>query len=172
MQQVAKRLCLGVPDEVQGYVASHFTSQSRELIGAIKRLQATSLAHSRPVTLALAEEALSDLIDHHGRMVKLPDIEKAVCDVFGLEPASLQSSRKAKTVTYPRMLAMWLARKHTRAALSEIGSYFGRRSHSTVISAQKKIEAWMAEGSALRMADRQWSLEDTIRRVEARMWAS
>ena len=41
---------------------------------------------------------------------------------------------------------MYLARKYTRAPLSEIGSYFGRRSHSTVISAQKKVEAWMADG--------------------------
>ena len=94
----------------------------------------------------MAEEALVDLIDHQGRAVKLADIEKAVCDVFGLDAQSLQSGGKAKTVSHPRMLAMWLARKHTRAALSEIGSYFGRRSHSTVISAQKKIESWMASG--------------------------
>ncbi len=39
---------------------------------------------------------------------------------------------------------MWLARKHTRAALSEIGAFFGRRSHSTVISAQKRVDQWMA----------------------------
>ncbi len=71
-------------------------AQSRELAGALKRLQATSLAHDRPITLALAEEALAELIDHQGRVVKLADIEKAVCDVFGLEPESLQSSRKAK----------------------------------------------------------------------------
>ena len=80
----------------------------------------------------MAEEALADLIRHSGRAVRLADIEKAVCDVFGLEPASLQSDAKAKRVSHPRMLAMWLARKHTRAALSEIGHYFGRRSHSTV----------------------------------------
>ena len=72
--------------------------------------------------------------------MKLADIERAVCDVFGLEPDSLQSSRQGPAVSHPRMLAMWLARKHTRAPLSEIGSYFGRRSHSTVISAQKKID--------------------------------
>ena len=51
----------------------------------------------------------------------LADIEKAICDTFGLEPESLQSNRKARSVSHPRMLAMWLARKYTRAALSEIG---------------------------------------------------
>jgi chromosomal replication initiator protein len=70
------------------------------------------------------------------------------------------------------MLAMWLARKHTRAPLSEIGTYFGRRSHSTVISAQKKIEGWMSKNAPIRWADRALSLEETIRRVEEQLRAS
>jgi len=41
---------------------------------------------------------------------------------------------------------MWLARKFTRAAFAEIGEYFGRRSHSTVISAQNKVEHWLVDG--------------------------
>jgi chromosomal replication initiator protein len=69
------------------------------------------------------------------------------------------------------MLAMWLARKHTRAALSEIGSYFGRRSHSTVISAQKKIESLMAKGSSFKLSDHTWNLEETVRRVEENLRA-
>jgi chromosomal replication initiator protein len=64
------------------------------------------------------------------------------------------------------MLAMWLARKHTRAALAEIGHYFGRRSHSTVISAQKKIDGWRADRAPLGVADRAWNVEEAIRRVE------
>ena len=126
----------------------------------------------KPITLALAEEALGDLIHTSGRNVRLGDIEKAVCDVFHLEPTSLQSDRKARTVSHPRMLAMWLARKHTRAALSEIGHYFGRRSHSTVISAQKKVEGWMAAGSPLDLDGRRCQVEDAIRRVEESLRAS
>ena len=99
---------------------------------------------------------MADLIRHSGRAVRLADIEKAVCEVFGLEPASLQSDAKARRVSHPRMLAMWLARKHTRAALSEIGHFFGRRSHSTVISAQKRIDGWMASGRSLDLAERHW----------------
>ncbi len=66
---------------------------------------------------------------------------------------------------------MWLARKHTRAALSEIGSYFGRRSHSTVISAQKKIESLIAKGSSFKLSDNTWNLEETVRRVEENLRA-
>jgi chromosomal replication initiator protein len=171
VRQVATRLELAVPADVEAFIASHFTTQSRELTGALQRLQLTSQAHQRPITLALAEEALAELIDHQGRVVKLADIERAVCDVFGLEPASLQSGGKTKAVSHPRMLAMFLARKHTRAALSQIGSYFGRRSHSTVISAQKKVESWMANGTAVQLENRSLTLEETIRRVEERLRA-
>jgi chromosomal replication initiator protein len=167
----AAQLGMNVPADVQAYIATHLTSQARELIGALKRLHAMSLAHNRPIDMNLAEETLAELVDHQGRVVKLPDIEKAVCGVFGLEPESLQSNRKGKLVSHPRMLAMYLARKYTRAPLTEIGSYFGKRSHSTVISAQKKIEGWMAASSTHKLADTALSLEETLRRVEAELRA-
>jgi len=167
----AAQMGIQVPDDAQAYIAAHFTTQSRELIGALKCLQATSLAHGRPISLTMAEEALAELIDHHARVVHLPDIEKAVCDVFGLAPASLQSAHKGKTVSHPRALAMYLARKFTRAPLSEIGEYFGRRSHSTVISAKKKVEGWMSASSSLKVAGTSMSLEETIRRVEEQLRA-
>lgn len=167
----AALLGMNVPEDVQAYVAAHLTSQSRELIGALKRLHAMSLAHELPITLALAEETLAELVDHQGRLVKLPDIEKAVCEVFGLDPESLQSSRKGKLVSHPRMLAMYLARKYTRAPLTEIGSYFGNRSHSTVISAHKKIAGWMTTSGSQKLTDTSLSLEESIRRVEAQLRA-
>jgi chromosomal replication initiator protein len=145
------------------------TSHARELSGALCRLSATSQSLGRPISLAMAEEALADLIGHSGRAVRLPDIEKAVCEVFGLEPASLQSDVKGKRVSHPRMLAMWLARKHTRAALSEIGHFFGRRSHSTVVSAQKRVDSWMTTGQPLDLAERHWPVDDAIRQVERRL---
>ena len=109
------------------------------------------------------------MVRHNGRVVRLPDIEKAVCEVFGLELASLQSGEKAKRVSHPRMLAMWLARKHTRAALSEIGNYFGGRAHSTVVSAQQKVGDWMGEQATLRIANAQCSVDEAIRRVERKL---
>ena len=169
VRRLVGELELEVPDDVQAFVASQLSSQARELIGALKRLHATSLALDRPITLALAEDALVDLIQQHARSVRLPDIDKAVCEVFGLDMQSLQSGRKTKGVSHPRMLAMWLARKHTRVALSEIGQYFGRRSHSTVISAQRKIDAWMAKGETLSLADRSWTLDEAVRQIEEQL---
>ncbi len=169
--QMARRLDVNVPPTVQSFVASRLTNHARELSGALCRLQATSEALGRPITLPMAEEALGEMIRDSGRVVRLGDIEKAVCEVFGLEPASLQSARKAKQVSHPRMLAMWLARKHTRAALSEIGQFFGHRSHSTVISAQKRVDRWMADAASLDLAERTWQIDDAIRQVERHLAA-
>jgi chromosomal replication initiator protein len=171
VKQLAVQLGVQIPEDVQTFIASRLTSHARELAGAVKRLQATSLAHGRPISLSMAEEALSDLVHHGNSAVKIADIEKAVCEVFGLERESLQSTRKSKTVSHPRMLAMFLARKHTRAALSEIGNYFGQRTHSTVIAANNKIENWMSKGRGLDLAGRNWSLDEAIRRVEENLRA-
>ena len=164
--QMARRLKLQVPDAVQRFIASHFCTHARELSGALCRLRATGQVLGRPVDLAMAEEALAEMIRTNHRVVRLADIQKAVCEVFQLEPGSLLSDRKARSVSYPRMLAMWLARKHTRAALSEIGQFFGRRSHSTVISAQKRVQRWLADGRPVELADRPWDVDEAIRQVE------
>jgi chromosomal replication initiator protein len=66
---------------------------------------------------------------------------------------------------------MWLARKHTRAAFSEIGDYFGRRTHSTVISAQKKIGSWLDTGEPIRMANGDCDIRDAVRRIESQLRA-
>src|SRR5208282_1594367 len=73
----------------------------------------------------------------------LRDVERAVCQLFHITAEALRSDSRARALAYPRMLAMYLARKHTGAAYSEIGRYFGGRNHSTVISAEKKVQKWL-----------------------------
>jgi chromosomal replication initiator protein len=164
--QLCRRRGLDVPDDVLHHVATHITRHARELYGAMNRLEATSLMLGVPVTLGMAEEALADLVRSSARSVRLPDIERAICQAFGLETGSLQSSRRARSASHPRMLAMFLARKHTHAALADIGRYFGRRSHSTVIAAQKAVGEWLARRSPIVLADAEWDVEEAIRRVE------
>jgi chromosomal replication initiator protein len=171
VRSYAEKRHMQLPDEVQDFVAARLTDNVRELFGAVNRLQATSQAMGQPITAPMAEAALADLILHSGRVVQLDDIEKAVCHVFGLQPASLRSQRKGKAVSHPRMLAMWLARKHTRSALSEIGDFFGRRSHTTVISAHKRVNTWLTGGDRVELADQNWHIEEAIRRVEEKLRA-
>ena len=168
---LAGRLEMSVPNDVRQFVAARLASHARELAGALCRLQAASKAYQRPIDLALAEEVLAEMIRQGSRVVRLADIDRAVCEVFGLESATLKSARKGKAVSHPRMLAMWLARKHTRAAFSEIGQFFGRRSHSTVIAAQKRVDVWLAGQEPLQTDAGQCTVEEAICRIERHLLA-
>ena len=163
---LAARRSLPMPSAVVDYVAAHITRHARELVGAVNRLEAASHMLGLPISLGMAEEALVDLVRSSRRGVRLADIERAVCTAFGIQSGSLQSAKRSRGVNHPRMLAMFLARKHTSSALTEIGSYFGRRSHSTVITAQKTVAAWLNGRESVQLADSSWAAEDAIRRVE------
>ena len=67
---------------------------------------------------------------HLAAEVREHDYEPSIIesDVFGLDAKTLRDGCRSKSVSQPRMLAMWLARKYTRAAFSEISHFFGRRS--------------------------------------------
>jgi chromosomal replication initiator protein len=168
---LSRRQGVELPADVQRFVAARLTGHARELSGAVCRLQATSEATRQKITLDLAQDALGEMIQQNSRVVRLADIEKAICKVFGLEPQTLQADGKSRRVSQPRMLAMWLARKHTRAALSEIGQFFGRRSHSTVISAQKRVDEWVALDEPLCLAEQTWKVDEAIRQVERQLTA-
>jgi len=88
---------------------------------------------------------------------------------MGVERQELQSGSKMASVAMPRMLIMFLARKWTRAALSEISRSLGRRSHSTVVSAQHKVTEWLADGKTLAMGHGQCRVEDAIKRIEGKL---
>jgi chromosomal replication initiator protein len=157
---------LRLGDDVLSTIAAHIVAGARELRGAMCRLQAMGQAYDQPMTRELADRVVADLMRHTTRAVRLGDVQRAVCDVFGLEPAQLRSERKGRSVSEPRMLAMWLARKYTRAAWSEIGEFFGRRSHSTVIAAHRRVERLLSTQSEIGIGDRPVRVEDAIRRLE------
>lgn len=159
---------LDLPESVVQFVAEQCSGHARQLQGAVKLLKAGSQARGEAVTLQMAEELLGDA-QRTARGVRLQDIETAVCDVLGIDTATLQAANRNKDASHPRMLAMWLARKHTRAALSEIGQYFGKKSHSTVVSAQRRIERSVQEGETFHLAGKCWKTEEAIRLVEARL---
>jgi len=143
----AKALARGVdvPDAVLSYIAEHLRASVRELEGALHSLIAHAVLTGKRLDLNLAKSALRDTIRHTAQSVALKDVERAVCQLFQVDAEVLKSESRARASTYPRMLAMFLARKHTGAAYSEIGRFFGGRNHSTVISAEKKVASWLKD---------------------------
>jgi chromosomal replication initiator protein len=167
----AQRLDTDVSSEAIRYVARRFASGIRELEGALHCLQVYHRMTGKRVGLTAAREVLGDLERDCLRVVRMGDIERAVCDLFGLEAADLKSSRRSRSVSEPRMLAMYLARRHTRAAYSEIGEYFGGRNHATVISADRKVAQWLAQDAQVKIASQSWRLADVLSALEQQLLA-
>ena len=168
-RQMATARKIDVSRGVLEYLADQFPGDARQLSGALNRLQTMAKAYSQRIDLALAQSALADLIRANHRAVRLGDIESAVCECLGLEKSQLQSPVKTKSIAHPRMLAMYLARKHTPAGLAEIGDHFGHRSHTTVVSAEKRVNQWLDKSTPLTAAGRTWSIHDAIEQIEGRL---
>lgn len=167
LRRLANEIGLTIGDEILSKIATQITAGARELRGALHKLHAMSLAEGEPVSRDMAERVLGDLARYSTRAVRLADVERVVCSVFGVEPAQLRSDRKGRSMSEPRNLAMWLARKYTRAAWSEIGQYFGRRSHSTVIAAHRRVERLISTQGQVGLDDRSCGVEEAIRKLEA-----
>jgi len=169
LQNLAARQSLSIAPNCLSWLASQLDGDARQLAGALNRLQAASEAFGRAISTDFAQMALTDLLRTSRKAIRLNDIVEAVSEIFGVEADQLQTGGKSPAVSHPRMLAMFLARKYTRSALSEIGRYFGRRSHTTVLSANDKVEQWLAEGKQLPLAHGSCSVEDALRRVESHL---
>jgi chromosomal replication initiator protein len=96
----------------------------------------------------------------------MADVDRAVCTALRLANGALQEKGRAWAVSHPRMLAMYLARKHTAASYSEIGKHFGGRNHSTAVAAEKKVRQWLQEDAELSLGERRVRVREVIERVE------
>ncbi len=162
-------LGLHLKRDVVEFVASHFRTNVRELEGAIHSLKAQAEFSRSAIDLAAAREALADLMRHSTKTVSLKEVEQAVCQTFDVRADHLRSADRSRAVSQPRMLAMYLARKYTGAAFDAIGEHFGGRNHSTVMFAERKVQAWIEQGDTLQFAGRPWKIADAIRAIEQKL---
>lgn len=172
VQQKAARLQLEATPEALEFVAARFRNNVRELEGALNCLATWQSMTGKRVGVSAARRMLTELERDCTRVVRLADIEQVVCDFFGVNDRELKSSSRHRAVSQPRMLAMFLARKHTHSAYSEIGRYFGGRNHATVMSAEKRVANWIQEGRQFRIASQSWQLDEVIGALEHRLQAS
>ena len=136
VRKKAKLRCIEVPEDVVRLVATRVDSNIRELEGALTKLDATSQLVDGRITLELAEAALGSMPKP---TVTIPTILEHVARRLNVRISEIQSKKRSKTVTYPRHLCMYLARRLTPLSLEDIGGYFGGRDHSTVLHAARSI---------------------------------
>lgn len=167
----AARMSADFAPEALQFVAQRFQSNVRELEGALNCLQTYHSMTNKRVTLSAARQILADLERDCLRIVRLADIERVICSLFGVKPKDLQSESRVRTVSQPRMLAMFLARKHTQSAYTEIGQHFGGRNHSTVMSAERKVQQWLDENSTIQVASQSWTIGEILSTIEQQLLA-
>jgi chromosomal replication initiator protein len=132
---------LYIPDEVCLMIAGHIRNNVRELEGALVRLSAEASINGTEITLDMAREALSDLLNEgKNNNLSIESINKCVCQYFKITAAELNSKSRERKYSEPRQIAMYLTRKYTKKTLPDIAMAFGGKDHSTVIHAIKKIE--------------------------------
>ena len=169
VERKVQKLAADISPEAIEFVAQRFKNNVRELEGALHCLHTYQRMTGKRVSLNSARTVLSDLERDCIKVVRITDIEQVVCELFGVQADELKSPKRSAALSQPRMLAMFLARKHTRAAYSEIGQYFGGRNHSTVMSAEKKIRAWLDEQLPVKIASQTWSINEVMETLEQQL---
>jgi len=140
----SKAALLGVdlPEDVPSYISAKVDTNIRELEGALTRVRGYAMATGQPISLELARQALDgESATRSNNAPSLQAIIESVTRYYDVKLSDLLSKRRHKSIAMPRQVCMYLARKHTRFSLEEIGGYFGGRDHTTVMHAVRTIEA-------------------------------
>lgn len=129
-----------LPEDVRIFIATKTKSSVRELEGALIKVLAYSSMTGSPITLQMARQTLSALGDQGERRITIDSIQKAVASKFRLQQQQLRQRSNAHSISYPRQIAMYLAKELTTASLTEIGRAFGGKHHTTVMHSIQKID--------------------------------
>src|SRR3954447_18414218 len=137
-------------DDVALYIAAHVKSNVRELEGALLHVSARASVFGVAITKEFVEETLRNLIASSPAGLTIEAIQREVASYFDIKLTDLKGPKRHRAVAHPRMIAMYLARRLTSMSFPEIGSRFGGKDHSTVISAVRKIERLVTQDPSLR----------------------
>ncbi|SDI20326.1 chromosomal replication initiator protein DnaA [Winogradskyella thalassocola] len=127
-------------DDIIEYVAKHIKTNVRELEGAIISLIAQSSFNKKEITINLAKDIVEKFVKNTKREVSIDYIQKVVSDYFQMDVNTLQSKTRKRHIVQARQLAMFFAKKYTKASLASIGSQIGQRDHATVLHACKTVD--------------------------------
>ncbi|MBQ9155952.1 MAG: chromosomal replication initiator protein DnaA [Eubacterium sp.] len=133
---------LEIAPEVMQYVANNINSNIRELEGALNKICVFANLEKRPINLALAEQALKDMIETQQEITPQM-IMDLVAEHFNITVADISSKKKNKEIAVPRQICMYLCKTYTDYSFQAIGKLMGNRDHSTVLHGHNKIHEVM-----------------------------
>ena len=129
-----------MPNDIIEYIAKNIKTNVRELEGAIISLIAQSSFNKKEINIDLARIIVEKFVKNTKREVSIDYIQKVVSDYFQMDIDTLQSKTRKRHIVQARQLAMFFAKKFTKASLASIGSQIGKRDHATVLHACKTVD--------------------------------
>ncbi len=138
-----------MPEDVAFFIAKNVRANVRELEGALRKVLAYARFSQKDINIALAREALKDLLSIQNRQISVENIQKTCADFYKIKVADMYSKKRPASIARPRQIAMYLAKELTQKSLPEIGELFGGRDHTTVLHAVRKIGAERGKNTEL-----------------------
>ena len=140
LNKKAEEFGLSAPPDIYEYIATHVTSNIRELEGCLLRLLANVSLSAREIDLELAKKSVQEISTSRKITISVDLITKIVCEEMNIDENKVRDKTRKQEIVIARQLAMYLAKELTRISLKNVGLYFGGRDHSTVIHACTSIQ--------------------------------
>lgn len=137
----AESIQFEIPDNVCEFIANKLKSNIRQLEGAVKKLKAYHMVEAKPINIATAQAAISDIINNsQPTLVTVDNIIEEVGRFFEVSPEDIRSQKRNSKISQARQIAMYVVRDITQLPMISIGETFGGRDHSTVVYAMRQVE--------------------------------
>ncbi|TAF32610.1 MAG: chromosomal replication initiator protein DnaA [Cytophagales bacterium] len=128
------------------YIAENFHSNIRELDGLINNILIKADLTKTEITLPFIKNMLNELSPREVQVkMSIEDIQIVVSQYFKISVSDILSTSRRREIVMARHLAMYFAGKYSEHSLSQIGFYFGKRHHSTVIHACDRVTQALKE---------------------------
>ncbi len=129
-----------MPEEIVEYIAKNIKTNVRELEGVLNTLIAQSAFNKKDYSLTLTKQIVDKFVKNTKKEVSIDTIQKVVSKYFDIDLQTLQSKTRKRHVVQARQIAMYYAKRMTKASLASIGSQIGKRDHATVLHACKTVD--------------------------------
>ncbi|MBW4683451.1 MAG: chromosomal replication initiator protein DnaA [Microcoleus vaginatus WJT46-NPBG5] len=155
LQKKAEYENMRLPRDVIEYIASSYTSNIRELEGALIRAVAYISISGLPMTV----ENITPILNPQTEKVEASPaaVIMAIAEAFDVSIEDLKSNSRRREISQARQIGMYLMRQHTDLSLPKIGEEFGGKDHTTVMYSCEKVAQLKESDPSLAQTLRQLS---------------